>query len=325
MTSKKLSIISSEPTPPPKPEVRFKSSSSKHVRRLEVQARMERLWHEDPEQFNPLRDCMERERLERTWRLINDFTQLPNLRCVDLGCGCGIFAKRLKEAKAVVNVVDISSIALKLAAEQTPAPDAFVQDCLPHTTLPDDAFDLVLALDVIAYLPAEDYRLFFAEANRIMSDSGFVVCSTPLDIDTDNPLDSFAALAETEFQIERWVLSYHLLYIRICRFFKSPGLFVKAFRDQEYRKKILNEKGWWWKINSSRPLVYIWWGLQWIASPIAGWLKQSRWMMNGLEKISRFIWSSSGISHAIFIGKRRPLYKTDEIPVELKHKREVWE
>lgn len=307
-------------------------SGSKKTRREETQARMERLWHQDPEQFDPERDCMQRERVSQTMDLIKNYIFLDGKLVTDLGCGGGYMTRQVRDLGCSIDAVDIAGNALRKLKEGDMQRIRPLQDCLPHTILKDDAYDLVLCTEVIAYLNPADYRLLFLELSRLVKPEGHVVCSTPLDIDTDGPLERFAKIAETEFNFEDWVLSYHKLYIRIQDFLDAPTRFVKGSRDREFREKEISKRRslskFWFKLNSTLLISKIWLILNFLINPLANFFRQSKKMLLALEKICRFLYSENGISHATFIGKRRPLsfpLPPDEIPKERKHKREVWE
>ena len=203
------------------------TSSPLRTRREENQAKFDRMWHLDPEQFNPLRNCMERERIERTWNFLTDHIDPNGKRVVDLGSGLGIFAVKLSDAGAHVDAVDVS----KLALSQLPEGVNGVHDCMPSTKLSDDAYDVVASLDLIAHLPIRDHRLYMAELSRLVKRDGFVICSTPLDFRTEGAVELFLQLAETEFEIEKIMISYHALYHRFHRIFpqKSVMYFLERF------------------------------------------------------------------------------------------------
>ncbi len=298
----------------------------------EFQARFDRLWLTDPRQFNPLRNCMEKERLVRTENLIKNHTSLKDKVAVDLGCGEGIFSKIIRDAGAQVESVDISSNALKALQRDGNEGIKVIQDFLPHTSLEDNKYDLVIAMDLIGYIPIIEHRLFMSELSRLVKSEGFVVCSTSLDINTQDAIQSFGSLAETEFTISEWKFNYHALHIRISNFFKAPARFAKAWKDHQHRKQQLSKKSgfdkWWYSMNTSKFLGWFWNGMQYLAYPIVSILENNRMVLLGLEKICRFLWTDSGISHAIFIGQRRPLIpptKEELLAIEPKHKRQVWE
>lgn len=237
-------------------------------------------WHNNPEQFNPLRNALERERILRTLELIDKHLSTQGIKVADLGCGSGILAQKLREKGAEVDAVDASKTALEKCS---PGIRTF-QAVLPTTTLADDSYDLVIAADLIGYINPKGHRLLFNELSRLVKKEGFVACSTPLDINSDDALEHFAALAETELEIIAWSSSYHRFYIRVLDFLKA------------------------WKLPFQ-------------------WLRQSRTLLLAFEKASYFIWEQRGISHTIFIAKRKPLFQPapEKPPIELKQKRTVWE
>ncbi len=327
MNDKRLNVVNTQN----KPE--SPAPNSKKDWRQAARAQFERMWLIDPEQFDPLRNCMERERIERTWTLATEFVKPKDKLVSDLACGGGAMTKRLKEAGSIVHALDIASNALKILLANVPLVDQTYQQCLPHTTLEDDAYDLLFADEVIAYLPAQELRLFMAELCRLVKPNGYTICSTSLDLDSQDPLVRFASLAETEFKIHKWVCSYHRLYIRLRNFFSGPSHYVRASKDPNYRQQELQKrKGFsqkWFSWNSQKPLAFFWRIIQYLTNPIAHLLKQNRSLLLRLEKICRFFWGEAGISHAIFIASRRPLPPLDlpsnEIPIERRGKRQTWE
>lgn len=328
MNDERLKIISTQSKTPE--QTIF---DSRNGWRKEAQEHFEQMWLNDPHQFNPLRNCMERERLARTWKLANKFIPLQDKLVGDLACGGGVLSKQLKEAGAKVHALDIASQALQILREYVPNIDETFQQCLPHTTWEDNVYDLLFADEVIAYLPAQQLRLFMSELCRLVKPNGYVICSTSLDLDSQDPLERFASLAETEFKIHEWSCSYHRLHIRLRNFFGAPKFYTHASNNEEYRQQELQKrKGFsrkWLNWNSQRPLVFFWKGLQFLFNPIDHLLKQNRTILLFLEKICRFFWGENGISHAIFIASRRPLQPLvlpdNEIPVEKMGKRHTWE
>lgn len=326
MNNKRLAIV--EVSNQPGTERRL---PSRRVKRQEVQAKYERLWLVKPEQFNSTRNCMERERLDRTMELIQEHLCVVGKRIVDLGCGDGTLAKRLRDAGGLVQAVDIASNALKVLQTEDSTDIEITQDALPETSLPDNSYDLVISTDVIAELNVPDYRLFFAELARLVKGTGYVVCSTPLDIHSEDALQRLTELAHTEFNVMRWVYSHHALYQRFINFLSAPGRFVKAFRDTTYRQVELQSRQslsrLWFKCNSMLIPSLFWIPVAYLTDPITERFRQNRWIMLKLEKVCRFFSDINGISHAIFLGQRRPLEIPDPRlqPVERPKKREVWE
>ncbi len=191
------------------------SYAGSKARRQEAQAYFDRLWLVDAESMNPLRNCMERERLDRTVRLAKSHVALDHKRVVDLGCAAGVMTRMLRDEDTQIDAVDISGNALKKLKEQDMTNILPVQDYVPMTTLKDDAYDLVVCTELIADLKPQEYRLLISELARLVKPEGYVVCSTAVDINSEDALQKFRDLAETELQIDEWVVSYHRLYIRI--------------------------------------------------------------------------------------------------------------
>lgn len=307
-------------------QYRNNALSSRHI----AQEKFDKLWEKDPKQFDPLRNCMERERLDRTYALISGDMDLSGKIAVDIGCAGGTLTRRLRDAGAIVHAVDVSEEALKILQKEDMSHIRAHHDCAPATRLEDGRYELVVCTDLIAYLKIAEQRLLFSELARLVKRGGIVVCSTPIDINSEDALKRFAALAETELQIRRWKFSYHRLYIRLKDFIEAPIRFSKALNDPEYREREIARRHavarTWFKINSAPGLGHFWNIAKYAAAPIAAWIRQSRSMMLFLEKISHFVWQETGISHAIFVGNVRPLVEEQSVVVfERKQKKTVWE
>ena len=65
----------------------------------------------------------------------------------------------------------------------------------------------------------------------MVKSDGVVICSTPLDIQSDYALDSFAALAEKEFNLVDYTLSHHALQIRLSKWMEKIGQLLEK-RDK---------------------------------------------------------------------------------------------
>jgi 2-polyprenyl-3-methyl-5-hydroxy-6-metoxy-1,4-benzoquinol methylase len=305
---------------------------SRGARRQEIQATMERLWLEDPEQFNPKRDAVQRTRVSRTIEAVKKQLSLEGKKAADLGCGAGVISRVLRDEGAKIDALDIAGNALEKLKTYDMQNINPIHDCLPSTRLDDNAYDLVICTEVIGYLEPKEYRMLFAELSRLIKKDGVAACSTSLDLNSENALERFAALAETEFEIEEWVLRYDLLWIKLCRFFEAPACYIKASRNDFEREKELNKRKSlnkvWFKLNSTAPLSFFWRLINLAAKPLGSGLRQSDRLVDFLGKITKLIWDESGISHALFIGKRRQMtfpLPANEIPIERKHKREVWD
>lgn len=319
----KLNIIAVEPNP--------QKNSAPKRRREEAKEKWGQMWKTDPEQFNPERNCMERERISRTWDLILKHFSPEGKQVADLGCGRGILAVKLCEKGASVHAVDIADYPLHQLDQKHIRNLTTSQDYVPRTILRDDFYDLVISTDMIAYLPPDEYRLYFSELSRLIKLSGFVVCSTPIDLCSEDALQRFANFAETEFKIEQWVFSYHRLYIGLLNLLKAPSRFAKAYSNPDYKTSALNQRRgltrWWFEVNSTAIPAAIWSVVAVILKPIVHKIEQNHTILNFLEKITKLFWTDSGISHAIFLGSRRPLViePSSPPPTERRGRKQVWE
>jgi 2-polyprenyl-3-methyl-5-hydroxy-6-metoxy-1,4-benzoquinol methylase len=319
MANEKLKIVSVENKAPTPAVLPPKSS-----RRAEIKQEMEALWQEDPRQFDPNRDAMQRNRIANTFSLIQQLAPLQGKRVADLGTGFGVLACKCREAGAYVDAVDIASQPLeKLRAKKiegiTP-----LQECMPATSLKDDFYDLVLCTEMVGYLKPKEYRIAISELSRIVKKEGRVVCSTPLDLKSDDALERFLALFETEFTICATFFSYDFLLLKLCSFFEAPSKIVKNAKSPVLKK----QSRWRSKALYSKPSVFVCRLIGLLFEPATNLLRQSEWIRNRLEKLSRLLWQQSGISHVIVAGERHPLnfpLPKKELPQEPKHKREVWE
>lgn len=291
-----------------------------------ARAKFERLWLTDPEQFNPERNSLEKSRIDRTWELIDKYIDVKEKKCVDLGTGYGTIAKQLLNKNANIEVVDIASIPLK----QFEGKVKTWQEYVPLTKLPDDNYDLVLALDLIGYIPQKEHRLFISELTRLVKLEGEIICSTSFDINTEDPLQNFAQLAETELMISHWVFSYHRLFIRIHHLLSIPSFYWNISKNRELRlEELKKRKGFsksWLSFQSTKLVSFIWGGLAVLISPLKKYFEQNKTVLRFLEKICKAIWDDNGITHAIFLAKKRPLvFSEEEVTIERKGKKQVWE
>ena len=325
MADNRLQLVSESISSPEAPP------SMRYVRRQEQQAKFERLWLREPERFNPLRNCMQKERLERTWNIIPADYSLTDKRAVDLGCGAGFFTRRLRDAGASVDAVDIAENALKYFALYDNIRIHTRQDAVPTTKLDDDEYDLVVCTELIAELPPDDYRLCFAELSRLIKRNGYLVCSSPIDINSEGGAQRLLQLAQTEFDILEIRPSYHALYLRLKRLLKTPSRFIEAWRNPQYCNRELDKRTgldyvWFW-FNTTLFMIWIWSILNTICRPLLKLLKYNRSVLLTLEKICHYFSDEAGISHLIFLAKRRPLQAVEpsKRPVERPGKREIWE
>lgn len=329
MADKRLNIIN---IPSSSDSFSEHSSFSRTTQMKEKQAQFERLWLIDPERFNPLRNCMEKERLERTWQLLTAHVHLKDKKVADIGCGAGIFSRRLSEAKAQLDAIDIAENALKHVKENKGTEHIQTkQESMPTTRLPEHTYDVIVCTELIAELPSSDYRLFFAELSRLIKPDGYLVCSSAIDIDSIGGLEKLIELAQTEFDTLQEVKSYHALYLRLKRLLEAPSHFITAWQDASYKhQELMSRQGfnrWWFWLNTTPLCVWFWYACHPLTRPLRYLLKTNRRLLLILEKMSRFFWDREGISHYLFIAKQRPLkiQQPEDIPMERPRRKEIWD
>jgi len=306
-------------------------ASDLKIRLIEAEAKYERIWLNTPERLNPMNNALGRDRVKHTISIVEQLFDMQGLKILDIGCGNGPLATAFAKDGSLVTASDIAFNALKLVPDHPNITK--VQAALPETPFPDDEFDVCVSAEVIAEMDHRDYRLAMAELCRLIKPTGRVVCSNSIDIYSEDAFVRFRNLAETEFKILHWKFSYHALYLRCLHFFKAPSKFFKAWRDQKKREKGLKHRHglsrWWFKINSTALPAIIWAPISWVLIPIVYVMEKSEIVLIVFEKICRFFQNERGISHVIFVGKRRPmLEERDEppIPDRAPFRREVrWE
>lgn len=325
-----LKVINSPLADPAAPFSTSKKEWAKEV----LQAELERCWLVDPEQFDPNRSCMEREHIKLTVEAIESAVAIKDKHIVDLGCGFGAIAKKLRDKGGKVLAVDIAANALKRFSEMNSQEIETKQEALPNTTLEEENYDLVICTDVITFLPQNQYRLLISELARIVKAEGMIVCSTSLDTSTEDPLGCFVDLLTTELIVEKCILSYNRLHCAFSGFFGAPGWYVRNGQNSIEKQKYLPSKN---KIGRklfalkcSNVMKPLWITLDWLFTPFNAVLKNSTSCLKALEAISKAIWDKAAATHVIAVAKRRPLFVTEESsnqlePIERRGKKQVWE
>jgi 2-polyprenyl-3-methyl-5-hydroxy-6-metoxy-1,4-benzoquinol methylase len=305
---------------------------ARKAKREETQAKFERIWHRFPLTFNPYRNAKEQERIKRSIELLKNSAEISGKKAVDLGAGWGEFSKLLTEYGAEVTAVDISALALKKISENAGSKVRLKQDYVPKTTLDDEEFDLVIALDLIAYLSPEDFRLFFIEMARLLKYNGRGLFSTAVDFRSEDSLKRFIELTETEFTVQKISVSHHMFFIVLRDFLKAPARFWKASKEKTYLEENLSKrhafKRWWFYLNSFPILGIFWKVVSFLTNPLSSGMDKSKFCLLLLERVTRFFKNEKGISHVILLVKRKPLIPTlkpSEVPVERKTKKQLWE
>ncbi|MFA6915219.1 MAG: class I SAM-dependent methyltransferase [Parachlamydiales bacterium] len=322
-------------TPEEKPQKKASSPSSDwKERKIERTAYYEKTWRNTPERFDNSQCSIHRNRFKRLTGLIEDLGDISQKKAVDLGCGSGEISLWLCKKGMQVDAVDIASIPLEKLRAVKPDNLNLLQDYVPFTKLDDDTYDLVICNDLIGDLHPNEYRMLISELARIVKSTGRVICSTPLDLNSEDPLDRFVQLIDTEFEVENESYANDSLYIHWLDFLAYPRRLARATSSPQERKIALDKRRGLsyglFKVLSQPWLHFLWKATAWVVNPLSNLSRNSDSLRAGMEKISRFFRQESGITHAIFLTKRRSLLNTNslETPHDIqpaKQKRTVWE
>ncbi|MCH9627193.1 MAG: hypothetical protein S4CHLAM2_08280 [Chlamydiales bacterium] len=263
----------------------------------------EEAWSEESEKYDPSQTVLGKERVQRTAQLLPD--ALSGKRIADLGCGTAPFASYLSEAD--LTFVDVAEAALNRA----PASAKHVRSTLPYCRLPEESFDGVLLTDVIADLEPHLYRLMLSEVSALLKREGFFLCSTELDLHSEDALPVFLDLIRTEFEVVKSQKSYHRLYFYLRRCLDAPARFVRAGREPAYRLQQLNKRAYfsrlWFYLNSIQPICYLWLPLKPLKSRL-----QSRSLLLFLERLSQLLFGEAALTHIALLCRKKSL----QLPIE---------
>jgi 2-polyprenyl-6-hydroxyphenyl methylase/3-demethylubiquinone-9 3-methyltransferase len=96
---------------------------------------------------------------------------------LDVGCGEGVFARALEDAGARVTAIDVAEEPLRRARERAPGLDLRLARGEADWELPDGAFDLAWAGEVIEHVA--DTGAWLGELSRVLRPGGMLLLSTP--------------------------------------------------------------------------------------------------------------------------------------------------
>lgn len=103
------------------------------------------------------------------------FKSSKKLKILDVGCGTGLFAKKL-EKFGEVDAIDYSKEAVKFAQKRGVHAQCASIDKLPF---PQNNFDMVVLLDVLYHQSIKDDMRALQEINRILKKDGLIVVKLP--------------------------------------------------------------------------------------------------------------------------------------------------
>jgi len=99
-------------------------------------------------------------------------------RVLDAGCGTGYGSAELAQSALVVTGIDVAPQAIEFARATYPIPSLrFLVSSCAVMPFPENAFDLVVAFEVIEHLP--DHRSFLQECARVLTHHGLFIVSSP--------------------------------------------------------------------------------------------------------------------------------------------------
>lgn len=101
----------------------------------------------------------------------------PGQRVLDVGCGEGVFAAELALSGAQVLGIDVAEEPLRRARERHPELELKLVEGEGSWPLPDAAFDVVWAGEVIEHVA--DTAAWLSEVRRVLRSGGSLLLSTP--------------------------------------------------------------------------------------------------------------------------------------------------
>jgi 2-polyprenyl-3-methyl-5-hydroxy-6-metoxy-1,4-benzoquinol methylase len=125
---------------------------------------------------NPIIDYIFWQRVEIAY---NYATQNTNSKVLDFGCGTGLLSYLIANdgINVVANDVDFSSLSLIKKAVRFPANIQFMEGDLLNQHLPENSFDLIIALDVLEHINnLDDYITLF---EKLLNPGGAIIVSGP--------------------------------------------------------------------------------------------------------------------------------------------------
>ncbi|MBI5289144.1 MAG: methyltransferase domain-containing protein [Chloroflexi bacterium] len=111
---------------------------------------------------------------DRRLDLIRRYAPLEGARILDIGCGLGVYVRKVREFSDRVVGIDIDAKRLREGAKTTPALMLSVGEHLPFR---DGTFDVVVLNEVIEHV--HDDRATMAEAFRAIRPGGHIVIYAP--------------------------------------------------------------------------------------------------------------------------------------------------
>lgn len=121
----------------------------------------------DPDPWDVATSPYEREKYDRT---LDACGPGPFARALELGAGNGVLSARLADRCAALCTVDFSATAVELARERLAAREhvTVLEGTVPDDLPRDGTFDLVIASEILYYLPEDAFRRTLDLLPRLM-------------------------------------------------------------------------------------------------------------------------------------------------------------
>jgi len=144
-----------------------------------------------------------------------------DLQILDLGCGVGDFLALLKHNFSTQKLLGIDFVAPVISTAQQRFPEMqFICDSLPSLRQVDGKFDLIIASEVLYYLPKEAQQPSLQRLGELLNDDGLVLISSTLAPHTFTPA-SLAELA-SDFAIHGQWVQHSRVYLVFWRLLQLP-------------------------------------------------------------------------------------------------------
>ena len=188
------------------------------------------------------------------------------IKILDIGCALGDFTKRVwqLDPKNEIYGIDISENAIAMVSKEYPNMK-FKVESLPELSFRDNSFDLILCLEVLYYLNAEDRIKSLENIRRVLKPGGYLLFSGVLDGGIRYfAEDEIIELISKYFDVERIEYNYARIYTAIeskflfllnsCdlveRVLSMPDKdFLKWCEARKDKRKAGKVKKWWKIIN----------------------------------------------------------------------------
>jgi ubiquinone/menaquinone biosynthesis C-methylase UbiE len=276
------------------------------TKRKLYEERMERE-RKPPEKLGPQDLALDQLRIERTLALLEKHIQIKGERIADLGCGTAWMASLLAKRGGHITAVDL----FENISERVHSQISYQKAAIPYLPFPDASFDGLVFSDVIAEIDPPHYRLTLSELARLLKRSGWLICSTQLDLYSEDAHERFIELIESEFEIIASTKSYHRLHVFLTRLAKAPFRFLRAGAQKEYRMEHLQKRSGlmrlWFYLNSIKFISLLWKPIASLFFPLLNLLRNDRRLLLFAERLSKALWGRKAMTHVIVMARKKKI------------------